>query len=78
MIVRNILAKGQIVIPKTIRELLNINIGDELLIDIKDGKIVLSKKEKVSKVFYEISRKNKARISMKEIKAALEERYKEE
>ncbi len=78
MIVRNILAKGQIVIPKTIRELLNINIGDELLIDIKDGKIVLSKKEKVSKVFYEISRKNKTKISMKEIKATLEERYKEE
>ncbi len=78
MIVRNILAKGQIVIPKTIRELLNINIGDAMFIDIKDGKIVLSKKEKVSKVFYEISRKNKARISMKEIKAALEERYKEE
>lgn len=78
MIVRSILAKGQIVIPKTIRELLNINIGDEILIDIKDGKIVLSKKEKVSKIFYEISRKNKAKISMREIKTTLEERYREE
>ncbi|RLF41023.1 MAG: AbrB family transcriptional regulator [Thermoplasmata archaeon] len=78
MIVRNILAKGQVVIPKTIRELLGLNIGDEILIDVKDGKIILSKKERASKIFYEISRKSRTRISIDEIKETLKERYGEE
>ena len=78
MIVRNILAKGQIVIPKTIRELLGINIGDEIIVDIQDGKIMLSKKGKASKIFYEISKKSRVNVSIEEIKETLEERYREE
>ena len=33
MISKNVLAKGQIVIPKTIRDLLGINVGDKMIVD---------------------------------------------
>ncbi len=76
MISKNILAKGQIVIPKTIRDLLGLNIGDELTIDVKDKKIILSKKQNVKDIFLEVSNKNSDKLSMKKIKKDLKERYK--
>ena len=78
MISKNILAKGQIVIPKTIRELLGINIGDEVIIDVKNEKIILSKKQNVKEIFLEVSKKNSNKISMKKIKKELKDRYEED
>jgi AbrB family looped-hinge helix DNA binding protein len=78
MILKNVLAKGQIVIPKTIRDLLGINIGDQMLIDIEDGKIIITKKENVIDIFNEISNKTKKKISMKDIKKELNNRYLED
>ena len=78
MISKNILAKGQIVIPKTIRDLLGINIGDEITIDVKNEKIILTKKENVKEVFLEVSNKSSSKISMKKIKKELKDRYKED
>jgi len=75
MITRNVLAKGQIVIPKTIRDLLGINVGDEVDIDVEDDKIVLSKKQDVASVFLEVCEKSKGKPSMKEIKKELKARY---
>lgn len=69
------MAKGQIVIPKTIRDLLGINVGDEMIIDIEDGKIILSKKQNVVDVFLEVCKRGSGKISMKEIKRELETRY---
>lgn len=39
--------KGYIIIPKTVRDLLNINEGDALILRIDDGKIVLEKERKI-------------------------------
>ena len=75
MISKNVLAKGQVVIPKTIRDLLGINVGDELIIDVKDERIILSKKLDVLDIFQEVSDKRMSEISMKEIKKELESRY---
>ncbi len=69
------MAKGQIVIPKTIRDLLGINVGDEMIIDIEDGKIILSKKQNVVDVFLEVCKRGSGKLSMKEIKRELETRY---
>ena len=78
MISKNVLAKGQVVIPKTIRDLLGINVGDEIIIDVEDGKIILSKKQNVVDVFLEVCEKSPGKISMKEIKKELEARYEED
>jgi AbrB family looped-hinge helix DNA binding protein len=78
MILKNVLAKGQIVIPKTIRDLLGINIGDELLIDVQNQKIILSKKENIKDIFLEVSNKSASKISMKKIKKELRTRYEED
>ncbi len=75
MITKNVLAKGQIVIPKTIRDLMGINVGDELTIDIEDEKIILSKKQNGMEVFLEVCKKSSTKISMKKIKRELEARY---
>ena len=77
MISKNVLAKGQIVIPKTIRDLMGINVGDEMIIDIEDEKIILSKKQNVMEVFLEVCKKSSTKIPMKKIKRELEARYEE-
>ncbi len=75
MISKNVLAKGQVVIPKTIRDLLGINVGDELIIDVKDERIILSKKQDVLDVFLDVCKRSESEISMKEIKKELEAKY---
>ncbi len=75
MITRKVLAKGQVVIPKTIRDLMGINEGDDILIDIDREKIILSKKQDVCEVFLEVSQRRAQRISMKDIKKELKARY---
>ncbi len=75
MISKSVLAKGQIVIPKTIRDLLGINVGDEMIIDVEDDKITLSKKQNVVDVFSEVCKRSPGKISIKEIKRELETRY---
>lgn len=78
MISKNVLAKGQIVIPKTIRDLLGINVGDEIIIDVENEKIVLSKKQNIVEIFLDVCKRSSGKISMKEIKSELETRYKED
>jgi len=75
MMTRNVLAKGQIVIPKAIRELMGINVGDAILMDIENRKIIISKKEDVVEIFLEVCEANSRKISMKGIKRELERRY---
>ena len=78
MIAKSVLAKGQIVIPKTIRDLMGINVGDEMVIDIEDDKIILSKKQNVLEIFLEVCNGSSGKISMKEIKQELAARYEED
>jgi len=78
LISKNVLAKGQIVIPKTIRDLLGINVGDKLIVDVENGKIILSKKQNVLDAFLEVCKRSPGKISMKEIKRDLERIYEED
>jgi len=78
LISKNVLAKGQIVIPKTIRDLLGINVGDKLIVDVENGKIILSKKQNVLDTFLDVCKRSPGKISMKEIKRDLERRYEED
>ena len=78
MISKNVLAKGQIVIPKTIRDLLGINMGDKLIVDVKNDKIILSKKQDTVDIFLKVCKKSPGKISMKNIKRELKDRYEED
>ena len=75
MISRKVLAKGQVVIPKAIRELLGINEGDEVVIGVEREKIILSKKQDAYDVFLEVSERNAKKVTMKDVKKELEARY---
>jgi len=78
MIIKSVLAKGQIVIPKTIRELLGIHVGDEIVIEVEKEKMILSKKKDQRDIFSEVCEKHKKKISMKDIKKELSRRYEED
>ena len=75
IISKTVLAKGQIVIPKTIRGLMGIDVGDELVLDIEDRKIILTKKTDGRNVFLEVCEACSGNISIKEIKKELAARY---
>ena len=75
MITKKVLAKGQVVIPKAIRDMLGVNVGDEMVVDVEGGRIILSKKRDVVRVFSEVARTSGRRVGMAEIKHILEERY---
>ena len=78
MISKSVLAKGQIVIPKTIRDLLGINVGDEIVIEIENEKMILTKKQDIVNVFAEVCEGNSKKTSMKKIKRELKARYEED
>lgn len=68
MIEKKILKKGQIVIPKAIRELKALNEGDTIKI----------KKEKgISERLKEIAEKHEKELSVEEMKDLLKKRYEE-
>ena len=78
MLSRNVLSKGQIVIPKDIRDMLDIHTGDEIEIDVDKDRMILTKKLSASEIFEEVSRTNNVNSSMEDIKKILKERYEEE
>ena len=78
MISKHVLAKGQIVLPKMIRELLGIKVGDELIIDVKNEKIILSKKQNINQIFSEVSKQSSGTLPMDKIKKELSKRYAED
>ena len=57
--------KGQISIPKSIRELIGINEGDELILFNIDGKILLEKSDKLKDNFKDVQKFSEE--SLKEI-----------
>jgi len=79
MLTKKVLAKGQVVIPKTLRDMLGIHVGDEVIFDVKDNGLILRKKGKVSDIFREIARNGPGRITQDEVKDLmvnrLEEKY---
>ena len=75
MMTRHVLNKGQIVIPKALRDILGIDIGDEIQIELDNNNIIMKKKTNPVDVFREVAGSNQKRITMKGIKEDLESRY---
>jgi len=75
LLTRSVLAKGQVVLPKTIRDMLDISVGDELDITVEGDTIKMKKIGSPVDVFYEVSAKHGRTISPKEIKDILARRY---
>ena len=81
---RNVLAKGQIVLPKTVRDLLGIKVGDVMDIQGEGEKVLLSKRKVeggVAELFKRVCESTdrdghqEGETSMEEIKHELEARY---
>lgn len=75
MLTKSILAKGQIIIPKTIRDLLGIGVGDKVNIDVNDGKIIIAKQTSDEDIFQKMSEKHALTLSTKQIRKDLQKRF---
>ncbi|MFW5904531.1 MAG: AbrB/MazE/SpoVT family DNA-binding domain-containing protein [Candidatus Saliniplasma sp.] len=75
MIEKKILKKGQVVIPKDIRDLLGLHEGDKVMIDIEGDIIKIRKEGNISEKLKTISEKHDKKISTEEIKKSLKDRY---
>ncbi len=74
---REIGEKGQIVIPKDIRNHLGLDVGIEVTFEVKDNEIIIKKEknnEEFLKDFLNFP-KIKRKISVKELKRIYEEQY---
>jgi AbrB family looped-hinge helix DNA binding protein len=77
---RTITEKGQVVIPKDIRDQLGLKPGSEILFEIEDGKVIIRKKtdgERTAEEFFSVipEEKKLKSLTIKEIKSILDEQY---
>ena len=80
IIKRELGEKGQVVIPKDIREFLNLKTREKIVFEVRDNQVVLKKEEdpeKFLKEFFDISGK-KNNLNAKEIKKIILEQYEDE
>lgn len=78
---RTVGEKGQVVVPKDIREYIGIKPGSEVIFEVR-GKEVVLKLQKSGKEFVEdfcnVPKKLRKNITIKDIKKMLDEQYGEE
>ena len=78
MALTTLTAKGQITIPKFVREALNLRSGDKVEILIEDDKAILKPVSKrVNEVFGKLHQKGTKRYSVKEMDALLKKEIKD-
>ena len=77
IIIREIGEKGQVVIPKDIREHLGLNMGVKITFEVKDDEIIVKKEQNPEKVVEDFfnTPKIKKKIGVKELKKIYEEQY---
>ncbi len=77
IIKREIGEKGQVVIPKDIREHLGLNIGVNIIFEVRDNEVVLRKEEDGKKFLRDFLNvpKIKRKIDVKELKKIYGEQY---
>jgi len=73
-----ITSKGQITIPKIVRNRLNLKTGDKIDFKIKDGEVILIPVSKsVSEVFGLLSRDNQKAVSVEQMNVSIKNRIKD-
>ncbi len=79
-IVRDVGEKGQVVIPKDIREMLGIGNGKKVVFEVRDKEVFLRKEEDTEKFLQDLFSlpKLKKRLTAKEMKNLILEQYDEE
>lgn len=77
MLVKTIQKRGQIVIPKAIREMLALKEGSEVMINVKGEEIIIKKKGKIEDFFNEMDKVVKEK-SIKIEKIDLDALYEEQ
>ena len=77
IIKRSLGEKGQVVIPKDIREFLRLKMGSTIIFEIRNDAVVLKQEEKEDALdkFLTVSRKKGLQITLKEIKELEDESY---
>ncbi len=77
-ITREIGEKGQVVIPRDIREMLNLRSGGKVVFEIKDKDVLIKPEQDVEeflKDFFNVPEKLRKPTNMKKIKKIIEEQY---
>lgn len=77
IIKREIGEKGQVVIPKDIRKYLGLDIGVNIIFEVRNNEVVLKKEEDAEKFLNDFLNvpKIKREISVKELKKVYENQY---
>lgn len=80
IIKREIGEKGQVVIPKDIRKYLGLDIGVNIIFEVRDDEIILKKEQDPEKIVEDFfnTPKIKKKIGVKELKKIYEKQYKEQ
>jgi len=77
IIKREIGEKGQVVIPKDIRKHLGLDVGINIIFEVKDDEIIIKKEEDPTEIVKDFfnTPKLKKKISLKDLKKTYEEHY---
>ena len=78
---REIGEKGQVVIPKDIREMLGLHRGEQVIFEVKNEEVKIKKEQNPEEFlddFLDVPGKKKKRSSIKEIKKIIVGQYDEE
>ena len=79
MIVSKLTAKGQVTIPKKVREFLNIDVSDRIEFTLlEDGKVLMTSQQKPAQALFGMLSHHKPErpVSVEEMEAAIKDRRK--